>query len=127
MPPIPVFDFWAPNIRGVDTVNIKWSHSNDAGRFGESKPDYFLENHFWSLLGSEYKVVQAQLPSLPGVAVQIELKPGAEQDPWNARNSLFPLLLAVAEKEQSYHSDWFLWNRVEIFNTVTNSSITMTV
>ena len=85
------------------------THSNDAGRYGESKPSDVVRS-FMSLAGNLQAV--DELCTDRGVTVELTYTPNSME--LAGRQALLSELLSFAEDQQSWDSCWFLWNLINV-------------
>ncbi len=90
-------------------------HSNDAGRYGGSKPSDMVSQ--FMVLAQQLRAVD-ELPTTLGNIVQIVYIPSNMV--LDNRNQLLNALQNfVLNGGESWHNDWFLWNVV----TVTDQNV----
>ena len=85
------------------------THSNDAGRYGKSKPSDLVRS-FMNLAGNLQAVDQMYTDR--GVTVELTYTPNSMDIA--GRQALLGELLSFAEDQQSWDGCWFLWNLINV-------------
>lgn len=90
-------------------MGITFDRSNDAGRYGGSKPSDLMVQFI--AIASELHPVDRQTTTL-GNSVELSYNPGSMDA--DTRKRLLDVLLGYIREQESWHQDWFLWNVVRL-------------